>query len=172
MEPQNSDAAIGQTRVTLIQEHLVFSRRHFLRAAVGLLGAMRVVGGMAGTSVSASPARAQGRGHDRGGGNGGGGGNNNSGGNRGGNGKGSGGSGGRSSGSGASGSSQSKGEGRGSERGRALSGASSSLSVTHRTGIKETIIRGRYIMRDKWGRIIIDRKATSADHRRLRSLID
>ncbi len=150
-------------------------RRHFLRASVGLLGAMRVVGGGAGTLVFASRADAQGRGKNRGGGNGGGRENNNSGGNGGGSGKGSGGSkdsGGRSSGSGASGSSQSKGEGRGSERGRALSGASSSFTVTHRTGIKETIMRGRYIMRDKWGRIIIDRKATSADHRRLRSLSD
>lgn len=151
----------------------MFSRRHFLRAAVGLLGAMRVVGGVAGTSVLASPAGAQGRGNDRGGGKGGG--NGNSGGNGGGNGNGSGGSkdsGGRSSGSGASGSSQSKGEGRGSERGRALSDASSSFTVTHRTGIKETIMRGRYIMRDKWGRIIIDRKATTADRKRLTSLID
>lgn len=159
----------------------MFSRRHFLRAAVGLLGAVRVVGGVAGTSVLASPAGAQGRGNDRGGGNGGGkgggggGGNGNSGGNGGGNGNGSGGgkdSGGQSSGSGASGSSQSKGEVRGSERGRALSGTSSSFTVTHRTGIKETIMRGRYIMRDKWGRIIIDRKATTADRKRLRSLID
>jgi len=176
---KSSDTAIGQTRVNLIQEHLVFSRRHFLRASAGLMGAMRVLSGMATTFASASPAGAQGRGSDRGGGNGGGngggGGNGSSGGNGDGNGKGSGGgkdSGGRSNGSGASGSSRSKGEGTGSGPGRAPSGASSSLSVTHRTGIKETIMRGRYIMRDKWGRIIIARKATSADRNRLRSLID
>lgn len=175
MNREISDVAIGQTRVNLIQEHLVSSRRHFLRASVGLMGAIRVLGGVAGTFVFTSPAGAQGRGNDRGGGNGGGGGNGNSGGNGGGNGKGSGSgkdSGGRSNGSGASGSRQTKGEGPDGGLGRALSGSSSSFTVKHRTGIEETLMRGRYIMRDKWGRIIIDRKATNADRQRLRSLVD
>jgi hypothetical protein len=49
---------------------------------------------------------------------------------------------------------------------------SSSLTVQHRTGIKELIRRGRYIMLDKRGRTIINRKATNADRQRLLSLVD
>lgn len=49
---------------------------------------------------------------------------------------------------------------------------SSYLTVQHRTGIQEIIQRGRYIMLDKRGRTIINRRASNADRLRLQSLID
>ncbi|AZO15585.1 hypothetical protein EJ069_13170 [Mesorhizobium sp. M2A.F.Ca.ET.043.05.1.1] len=45
-----------------------------------------------------------------------------------------------------------------------------SIQVTHRNGMKETIENGRFTMEDKYGRTIVDRKATMADLNRLKSL--
>ena len=45
-----------------------------------------------------------------------------------------------------------------------------SIQVTHRNGMKETIENGRFRMEDKYGRTIVDRKATVADLNRLRNL--
>ncbi|TIU66450.1 MAG: hypothetical protein E5W15_23030, partial [Mesorhizobium sp.] len=45
-----------------------------------------------------------------------------------------------------------------------------SIQVTHRNGMKETIEKGRFRMEDKYGRTIVDRKATMADLNRLKSL--
>lgn len=45
-----------------------------------------------------------------------------------------------------------------------------SIQVTHRNGMKETIENGRFRMEDKYGRTIVDRKATMADLNRLNSL--
>jgi hypothetical protein len=44
------------------------------------------------------------------------------------------------------------------------------IQVTHRNGMKETIENGRFRMEDKYGRTIVDRKATMADLNRLNSL--
>ena len=44
------------------------------------------------------------------------------------------------------------------------------IQVTHRNGMKETIENGRFRMEDKYGRTIVDRKATMADLNRLKSL--
>ncbi|MEI9403778.1 hypothetical protein [Mesorhizobium argentiipisi] len=44
------------------------------------------------------------------------------------------------------------------------------IEVTHRNGMKETIENGRFRMEDKYGRTIVDRKATMADLNRLKSL--
>ncbi|MDG4876905.1 hypothetical protein P9273_17570 [Mesorhizobium sp. WSM4935] len=44
------------------------------------------------------------------------------------------------------------------------------IQVTHRNGMKEKIENGRFRMEDKYGRTIVDRKATMADLNRLKSL--
>ncbi|BCM18639.1 hypothetical protein [Mesorhizobium sp. J8] len=44
------------------------------------------------------------------------------------------------------------------------------IEVTHRNGMKEKIENGRFRMEDKYGRTIVDRKATMADLNRLKSL--
>ena len=44
------------------------------------------------------------------------------------------------------------------------------LEVTHSNGMKEKVENGRFRMEDKYGRTIIDRKATAADVDRLNSL--
>ncbi|WP_347405161.1 hypothetical protein [Mesorhizobium sp. WSM4884] len=46
----------------------------------------------------------------------------------------------------------------------------SSIQVTHRNGMKERIENGRFRMEDKFGRTIVERKATMADLSRLKSL--
>ncbi|WFP79104.1 hypothetical protein [Mesorhizobium sp. WSM4906] len=45
-----------------------------------------------------------------------------------------------------------------------------SIQVTHRNGMKERIENGRFSMEDKFGRTIVERKATMADLSRLKSL--
>ncbi|PBB90756.1 hypothetical protein CK215_20905 [Mesorhizobium sp. WSM3864] len=45
-----------------------------------------------------------------------------------------------------------------------------SIQVTHRNGMKERIENGRFRMEDKFGRTIVERKATVADLDRLKSL--
>lgn len=47
----------------------------------------------------------------------------------------------------------------------------SAISVQHSNGILERINRGRYEMRDARSRLIVSRKATSADLRRLRAFV-
>ena len=47
---------------------------------------------------------------------------------------------------------------------------SNSIQVTHRNGMKETIENGRFRMEDKYGRTIVDRRATMADLNRLKNL--
>ncbi|WP_181178610.1 hypothetical protein, partial [Mesorhizobium sp. B4-1-3] len=44
------------------------------------------------------------------------------------------------------------------------------IEVTHRNGMKEKVENGRFRMEDKYGRTIVDRKATMADLNRLKSL--
>lgn len=131
-------------------------------------------------------------GNGNGGGNSGGG--NNGGGNSGGgnNGNGNGNSGGNSSGnSNSGGNSNSAGNNSGNSKGATNSAAGStadvadhvnaatgdkvevsgnSIQVTHRNGMKETVENGRFRMEDKFGRTIVDRKATVADLNRLNSL--
>jgi hypothetical protein len=45
-----------------------------------------------------------------------------------------------------------------------------SIQVTHPNGMKEKVENGRFRMEDKYGRTIVDRKATMADLNRLKSL--
>ncbi|APG95595.1 hypothetical protein [Sinorhizobium americanum] len=99
------------------------------------------------------------------GGNGGGsgGGNGNGGGNGGGNGNGKGGSNSSSSSSSSSGA---------RAKGAAVGTFGSILKIRHVEGISEEIKNGRYIMKDGRGRTIVNRRATSADQKRLLSLID
>jgi len=44
------------------------------------------------------------------------------------------------------------------------------VEVTHINGMKEKVEKGRFRMEDKYGRVIVDRKATAADIDRLKSL--
>jgi hypothetical protein len=44
------------------------------------------------------------------------------------------------------------------------------VEVTHSNGMKEKVEKGRFRMEDKYGRVIVDRKATAADIDRLKSL--
>ncbi|RVG59517.1 hypothetical protein [Sinorhizobium meliloti] len=53
-----------------------------------------------------------------------------------------------------------------------VEGGGSILRVRHRDGISEVIEGARYIMKDSRGRTIVNRRATSADRRRLLSFID
>ncbi len=94
-------------------------------------------------------------------GNGNGGGNGGNGGNGGGNGNGKGGGG--SSNSNSSGA---------SGKGTTLRDFGSVLRIRHVEGMIEEIKDGRYIMKDARGRTIVNRRATSADQKRLLSLID
>ncbi|TIN15563.1 MAG: hypothetical protein E5X22_09655 [Mesorhizobium sp.] len=48
--------------------------------------------------------------------------------------------------------------------------SANSIQVTHRNGMKESIENGRFRMEDKFGRTIVERKATVADLDRLKSL--
>ncbi|TIO51839.1 MAG: hypothetical protein E5X80_26465 [Mesorhizobium sp.] len=48
--------------------------------------------------------------------------------------------------------------------------SSNGIQVTHRNGMKETIENGRFRMEDKFGRTIVERKATTTDLNRLKSL--
>ncbi|MBW8907791.1 MAG: hypothetical protein JF620_01945, partial [Mesorhizobium sp.] len=44
------------------------------------------------------------------------------------------------------------------------------VEVTHPNGMKEKVEKGRFRMEDKYGRTIVDRKATAADVDRLKNL--
>jgi hypothetical protein len=102
-------------------------------------------------------AKGGGSGGGRGGGNGGGGGGN-------GNGRGGG-----SNGKGGGNSNSGRASGRAAT---SVEGGGSILRVRHRDGISEVIEGARYIMKDSRGRTIVNRRATSADRRRLLSFID
>jgi hypothetical protein len=44
-----------------------------------------------------------------------------------------------------------------------------SVQVTHRHGLVERLANGRFTMRDRQGRTIVDRAATPSDNARMRS---
>lgn len=96
------------------------------------------------------------------------------GGNGGGNGGGKGGGDGNGSGKGNDGSngksSSDKSSGT-SAKGTTVEDGTSALGVHHDDGMSEEIKGGRYIMKDARGRTIVNRRATSADEKRLQSLI-
>jgi hypothetical protein len=156
----------------------VVSRRQFLRASIQVAYMAPIVAGLLDMAGFARHAAAQGAGNGNGGGNGKG---NGGSGGQGGGGQGGGGQGGGGQGGGGQGGGgKSKDANDRSSTGRSPTGNSgkgasvggSSTRFRHRTGIEEAIANGRYIMRDKWGRTIINRAATNADRRRLKSLLN
>ncbi|MBS3647591.1 hypothetical protein KEU06_02990 [Pseudaminobacter sp. 19-2017] len=122
----------------------------------------------------AQSARAQGKGAGNGNGNGGG--------NGGGNGNGNGSGKGRGNGGGNGGKGKGKGNGNGQTNGKSTGPAPAanapespnapSVDVRHEDGIQEAIRNGRYVMRDRQGRVIIDRRATIKDRFRLHSFLN
>ncbi|WP_324764600.1 hypothetical protein SO078_20585 (plasmid) [Sinorhizobium meliloti] len=153
------------------------TRRNFLAAlcwvSVGLPVAVSPYKiALSGSGIELEPqsalAKGGGSGGGRGGGGGGGGrGGGNGGGRGGGNGGGNGGGGGNGKGGGNSNSGRASGRATTS-----VEGGGSILRVRHRDGISEVIEDARYIMKDSRGRTIVNRRATSADRRRLLSFID
>ncbi|ARS68126.1 hypothetical protein CN090_01655 [Sinorhizobium meliloti] len=150
------------------------TRRNFLAAlcwvSVGLPVAVSPYKiALSGSGIELEPQSALAKGGGSGGGRGGGGG---------GGGRGGGNGGGGGNGNGRGGGSNGKGGGN-SNSGRAsgsaatsVEGGGSILRVRHRDGISEVIEGARYIMKDSRGRTIVNRRATSADRRRLLSFID
>lgn len=141
------------------------TRRNFLAAlcwvSVGLPVAVSPYKiALSGSGIELEPqsalAKGGGSGGGRGGGNGGGGGNGN-------------GRGGGSNGKGGGNSNSGRASGRAAT---SVEGGGSILRVRHRDGISEVIEGARYIMKDSRGRTIVNRRATSADRRRLLSFID
>ena len=153
------------------------TRRNFLAAlcwvSVGLPVAVSPYKiALSGSGIELEPqsalAKGGGSGGGRGGGGGGGGrGGGNGGGRGGGNGGGNGGGGGNGKGGGNSNSGRASGRATTS-----VEGGGSILRVRHRDGISEVIEGARYIMKDSRGRTIVNRRATSADRKRLLSFID
>ena len=150
------------------------TRRNFLAAlcwvSVGLPVAVSPYKiALSGSGIELEPQSALAKGGGSGGGRGGGGG---GGGRRGGNGGGDGNGNGRGGGSNGKGGGNSN-SGRASGRAAtSVEGGGSILRVRHRDGISEVIEGARYIMKDSRGRTIVNRRATSADRRRLLSFID
>jgi hypothetical protein len=126
-----------------------------------------------GTQSALAQGKGAGNGNGNGGGKGGGNGAGKGGGNGGGN---SGGGGGNAAGN--SGKAIGNGKGKGKSTGAAPaanapeSPNAPSVDVRHKDGIQEAIKNGRYIMRDRQGRVIIDRKATIKDRFRLHSFLN
>ena len=65
--------------------------------------------------------------------------------------------------------------GRGGKGGAKSNGTANTKSpaaavVKHSNGLEESVVRGRYIMKDNKGRIIVNRRASRADRERLESL--
>jgi hypothetical protein len=115
----------------------------------------------------ALPASAQ----DKGGGGGNGKGNDGKGGGNGkGNGNGNGGGNGKGGGGGKGGASGASSGGTGNAEPSATSLGEMSAVVRHRNGLEESIVRGRYIMKDNKGRTIVNRRASRADNERLKAL--
>ncbi len=100
--------------------------------------------------------------------NGNGGGNGSGGGNDGGNGGGNGNDGGNGKGSDGTSGGKSKGA---SNKGAKVGKDGTALGVRHDDGMSEEIRDGQYIMKDARGRTIVNRRATTADEKRLQSLI-
>lgn len=101
--------------------------------------------------------------------------NGNSGGGGGGNGGGNGGGGGGGGNSGGRGSDNSGGNSSGGKSNKSkatdsLTEDGDEIGVQHKGGISELIKKGRYIMKDARGRTIINRRATTADRERMKSL--
>jgi hypothetical protein len=153
------------------------TRRNFLAAlcwvSVGLPIAVSPYKiALSGSGIELEPQSALAKGGGSGGGRGGGGG--------GGGGRGGGNGGGRGGGNGGGNGGGGNGKGGGnSNSGRAsgkattsVEGGGSVLRVRHRDGISEVIEGARYIMKDSRGRTIVNRRATSADRKRLLSFID
>ena len=153
------------------------TRRNFLAAlcwvSVGLPVAVSPYKiALSGSGIELEPQSALAKGGGSGGGRGGGGG--------GGGGRGGGNGGGRGGGNGCGNGGGGNGKGGGnSNSGRAsgkattsVEGGGSVLRVRHRDGISEVIEGARYIMKDSRGRTIVNRRATSADRKRLLSFID
>jgi hypothetical protein len=155
--------------MTVLQEAVMVTRRNFVAILCSLSISLPVSAfpyklGLSGATLELAPqsALAKNGGNGRGGGSSGGSGGGKGGGNSGGKGGGSSkGSSSRSSGSIGSGAKETKVEEGGSV-----------LRVRHVDGISEEIDDGRYIMKDSRGRTIVDRRATTADKRRLQSFID
>ncbi|ASP94636.1 hypothetical protein [Sinorhizobium meliloti] len=144
------------------------TRRNFLAAlcwvSVGLPVAVSPYKiALSGSGIELEPQSALAKGGGSGGGRGGGGG---GGGRGGGNGNGRGGG---SNGKGGDNSNSGRASGRAAT---SVEGGGSILRVRHRDGISEVIEGARYIMKDSRGRTIVNRRATSADRRRLLSFID
>ncbi|AEG09146.1 hypothetical protein GOA77_03515 [Sinorhizobium meliloti] len=144
------------------------TRRNFLAAlcwvSVGLPVAVSPYKiALSGSGIELEPQSALAKGGGSGGGRGGGGG---GGGRGGGNGNGRGGG---SNGKGGGNSNSGRASGRAAT---SVEGGGSILRVRHRDGISEVIEGARYIMKDSRGRTIVNRRATSADRRRLLSFID
>ncbi|MQX23558.1 hypothetical protein GHJ84_21865 [Sinorhizobium meliloti] len=144
------------------------TRRNFLAAlcwvSVGLPVAVSPYKiALSGSGIELEPQSALAKGGGSGGGRGGGGG---GGGRGGGNGNGRGGG---SNGKGGGNSNSGRASGRAAT---SVEGGGSILRVRHRDGISEVIEGARYIMKDSRGRMIVNRRATSADRRRLLSFID
>ncbi len=117
-------------------------------------------GSTLGLASQSALAKDGGNGNGKGGGDGKGG----SDGNRGGNGSGK--------GSGNSNSKSDNGNSGGvSAKATSVEDGTSALGVRHVDGMSEVIRNGRYIMKDAKGRTIVNRRATSADEKRLHSLI-
>nr|WP_225170418.1 hypothetical protein [Ensifer sp. IC4062] len=115
--------------------------------------------------------KGNGGGNSSGGGKGNGGGNNNGSGNGSGSGNGGGNSNGK--GSGNSGNSRSSNASTGSSaKSTTVRDNGSGLSVRHSDGLSEEVRGGRYIMKDSRGRTIVNRRATSADEKRLQAFAD
>ena len=60
--------------------------------------------------------------------------------------------------------------GAGNAKPSAASSGEMSTVVRHRNGLEESIVRGRYIMKDNRGRTIVNRQASRADSKRLDAL--
>jgi hypothetical protein len=159
--------------MTVLQEAVMVTRRNFVAILCSLSISLPVSAfpyklGLSGAMLELAPqsALAKNGGNGRGGGSSGGSGGGKGGGNSGGN------SGGKGGGSSKGSSSRSSGSiGSGAKETKVEEGGSV-LRVRHVDGISEEIDDGRYIMKDSRGRTIVDRRATTADKRRLQSFID
>ncbi|MQU67875.1 hypothetical protein [Sinorhizobium meliloti] len=150
------------------------TRRNFLAAlcwvSVGLPVAVSPYKiALSGSGIELEPQSALAKGGGSGGGRGGGGGGGGRGGGNGGGGGNGNGRGGGSNGKGGGNSNSGRASGRAAT---SVEGGGSILRVRHREGISEVIEGARYIMKDSRGRTIVNRRATSADRRRLLSFID
>lgn len=71
---------------------------------------------------------------------------------------------------GRSGKGSAKSNGTGNAKAPGASSGTTAGIVKHNNGLEESVVRGRYIMKDKKGRTIVNRRASRADRERLESL--